>query len=102
MRQRTGIDTVHRQETIVNLELIPADTSPEAAQVQLEVFRRMHPNRRLELALRMSETLRDVVASGVRSRHPNYPDEKVRPAVLRLALGDELFARVYPGVDVQV
>jgi hypothetical protein len=78
-------------------ELIPADTTPEAWAVQVEIFRRMDPSRRLELALRMSDSLRRVTAAGVRARHPEYTDEQVRLAVIRLGLGDEWFARAYPG-----
>jgi hypothetical protein len=84
------------------LEIVPADTTPEAARVQFDVFRRMQPHRRLELAFQMSTTLRNVAASGVRSRHPDYSEEQVRLAVARLTLGEELFSRVYPGADVQV
>ena len=84
------------------VEVIPADTTPEAAAVQLEIFRRMSPERRLELAFEMSANLREVVAAGVRSRHPDYGEQEVRLAVIRLTLGDELFFRVYPGARVQV
>jgi hypothetical protein len=85
----------------MNIEIVPADTLPEAARVQFEVYRRMQPHQRLELALQMSTTLRNVVASGVRHRHPGYTEEQVRLAVVRLTLGEELFARAYPGVDIQ-
>ena len=53
----------------MTVEAVPADTTPEAARVQWDIFRRMSPSKRLELALRMSDSLRDVVASGVRDRH---------------------------------
>ncbi len=82
-------------------EAVPADTSLEAALVQYEVFRRMAPGKRLELALRMSNSLRDLVAAGARNRHPEYTDDQVRLAVIRLTLGEELFQRAYPGVDVK-
>jgi len=84
------------------LEVVPADTTPEAALVQREIFRRMSPSRRLELACQMSDFLRDVVAAGVRSRHPEYDEYKVKLAVVRLTVGDELFQKAYPGVQVQV
>jgi hypothetical protein len=81
---------------------IPADTTLEAARVHVEVYRRMPPGRSLELGLEMSESLRRVMAEGVRSRHPDYTAEQVRLAVIRLSLGDELFAMVYPGVQIDV
>lgn len=86
----------------MKVEFIPADTTPEAARVQAEVFRRMSPERRLELALQMSDSLRATVAAGVRSRHPALTAEQVRLAVIRLLVGDELFRRAYPGVNVGV
>ncbi len=86
----------------MNPTAIPADTSPEAARVQLEIYRRMAPERRLELAMQMSDTLRRVAIAGVRGRHPEYSDEQVRLAFLRLTLGKELFAKVCPGIDIAV
>jgi hypothetical protein len=87
--------------TISLPEIVPADTTPEAALVQLGIIRRMHPGKRLELALQMSDTLHRVVASGVRSRHPDYTQEQLRLAVLRLVLGEKLFREACPGVEVE-
>jgi hypothetical protein len=83
------------------MELIPADTSLEAFQVQVGIFRRMPPERRLAMVFEMSNSLRQVAANGVRSRHPNYSEGQVRLAVIRLMLGEKLFREVYPGVDVR-
>jgi hypothetical protein len=83
------------------VEYIPADTSLEAARVQLEVYRRMPGARRLELAIAMCNTLRRVAADGVRFRHPEYDDDKVILAVARLTLGDALFRRAYPGIEIE-
>ena len=86
----------------MTVEAVPADTTPEAARVQWDIFRRMSPSKRLELALRMSDSLRNVVASGVRDRHPGWSEEQVRLAVIRLTLGEELFRHVYPHAEVEV
>ena len=80
---------------------LAADTTEEAARVQLAVFRRMTPERRVELALAMTADLRRRLAEGVRQRHPEYSEDQVRLAVIRLTLGDDLFRTVYPGVDVR-
>lgn len=76
------------------------DTTLEAAQVQWEIWRRLTPDRRLKLACEMSDTLRRITASGVRSRHPEYSEEEVKLATIRLCLGDELFRQVYPNSKV--
>lgn len=80
---------------------IAADTTEEAARVQFAVYRRMTPERRLELAFQMTADLRRRLADGVRQRHPEYGEHQVRLAVIRLTLGEELFQTVYPGVDIR-
>ena len=82
-------------------ESLPADTTLEAARVQWGIFRDMPPSHRLELAFQLSNTLRQWVASGVQSRHPDYSAEQIHWAVIRLTLGEVLFRQVYPDVDIQ-
>src|SRR5205814_1163348 len=96
------VDTYSAPEGTVNLEIIPADTTPEAWRVQLEIYRRMSPSKRLELALRMSDSVREIAVAGMRARHPEYNERQVQLAVNRLLLGDELFRKAFPGVEVAV
>jgi hypothetical protein len=84
------------------MDLIPRDTTLEAARVQEDIFRRMHPNRRLEIAFALSRSVRGIAASGVRSRHPEYSEQQVRWAVAKLVLGAELFRKAYPEVSIEV
>jgi len=71
-----------------------------ADAVQLDVFRRLGPEERVRAAFEMSDETREIASEGVRSRHPEYDAERVRLAVLRLCLGEALFSRAYPGIDV--
>jgi hypothetical protein len=80
----------------MNLEVVAGDTTPETARVHLEIVRRMLAARRLELALGMSNSLRQVVAAGGRQRHPEFRPDQMRRAVIRLTLWDKLFREVYP------
>jgi hypothetical protein len=73
-----------------------ADTSAEAHAVQVAIYREMSPHRRVSIAVEMSEDLNAIAAEGVRARHPDYDDERVRWAVFRLRLGDEVFRQVWP------
>ena len=75
----------------------PADTSPDAARVQLEIYRRMPPSDRLRIGLELTRLSRDLMARGIRARHPEYSDEEVRWALIRAWIGAEMFARAYPG-----
>lgn len=72
------------------------DTSEEAARVQLEVYRRMTPAERLRVGLELTQMSRDLLAQGIRSRHPHYSDSQVRWALIRAWIGRDLFARAYP------
>jgi len=77
------------------------DTAPEAARVQLAALRAMSGSRRAELALEMSEAIRETARAGIRSRHPEYAEEQVHLAFLRLVLGEELFRQYWPGCEVR-
>lgn len=77
--------------------MIPLDTAAEAHQVQIQVYRRMGPEGRLQRAMRMCDEAREVAQAGIRARHPGYDGQSVKWALLRLLLGDTLFCAAYPG-----
>ena len=52
-----------------------SDTSPDAAHIQQEIFRRMSPAERLRMALEMSESIRNFARAGLRSRRPELTAE---------------------------
>jgi hypothetical protein len=60
------------------------DTSPEAEEVQLRVFRGMTGAQRLKLALEMSDFARELSLSRIRSEHPGWSDWEVKRELLRL------------------
>lgn len=61
-----------------------SDTTPEAAEVQLAVFRRMTGEQRLKLALEMSDFTRELSLSRIRFEHPEWSDWEVKRELLRL------------------
>lgn len=72
------------------------DTSQEAHEVQLAIWRRMGAAGRHALVMSMSEELRELSRSGIRMRHPDYTEAEVELALRRLMWGDVLFQQVYP------
>lgn len=78
------------------MEFTPGDTSIEAATVQLEAWRRLGPEGRVELAARLSDEVRQVALAGIRHRHPEYSEGMAFRALLRLVLGDALVREVWP------
>ena len=79
------------------IAVIPLDTRPEAHRAQIQVYRRMGPERRLQRAMTMCDEAREVSRAGIRARHPEYGDEEVKLALFRLVLEDALFRAAYPG-----
>ena len=75
----------------------PFDTNADVEKLQIEIFRRMGPEKRLQSGALLSETCRSLLAVGIRKRHPNYNKEQIRLAVIRCLLPEDLFLRAYPG-----
>lgn len=82
-------------------DFIPADTSPEAHEVQLEAIRKLSIAQRAEILFAMNQRMLDALEGGIRMRHPDYTDDQVRLARIRMQLGDKLFGEVYPAVEIQ-
>jgi hypothetical protein len=71
------------------------DTVQGAAEVQRAVYRRLGPQRRVELAVEMSEAARAIAERSIVERQPGYGPQQVRAALLRRVLGDEMFRRIW-------
>ena len=71
------------------------DTTPEALAVQFRILRRMGPVGRAEMMFDLCDSLRQLVAAGVRHRHPHWDDRAVEREVIRLMIGDDLFRKAY-------
>ena len=72
------------------------DTTPEAMLKQFEVLRRLGPAGRAAMTFELSDNVRILVETGVRSRHPDWGIGLVNREVLRLMIGEKLFQRVLP------
>ncbi len=69
----------------------PRDTDPHVHELQLERMRRLSVSERLEQQARLCRTTRNLMRMGIRGRHPEYDDEAVELALLRLLLDDDAF-----------
>ena len=77
-----------------------SDTSQDAHEFQVRLYRAMTPEQRSELAMRMSDDVRRVTAEGIRQRHPDYSERDVRRALVALLYGRDAAAKVWPGEPV--
>ena len=81
--------------------VVPGDTTLEAARVRFSILRKIGFMGRAKMTIELNDGLRTIIESGVRQRHPNYDDSLVRLADLRIAIGEELFHRFYPDIEVE-
>ena len=75
--------------------MCPADTSPEAWKVLIDLLRKMPPEEKLRRTLEHSEMIRLVGESGLRQAYPQASDREIFLRSARRRLGAELFCRVY-------
>jgi len=61
-----------------------SDTTPRAAAIQLQLYRNAGPSRRAQIAVELSDAVRETALAGIRRRHPDYTEEQVKSTFLRL------------------
>ena len=55
----------------------------EGAQLQIECYRHMTPQQRLQIGFRLYELTRTLVRQGVKYQHPDWNEEQIHQEVLR-------------------
>ena len=70
------------------------DTSQDADAVQLELWRVMSGQQRIQKVLALSSRLRDMAFDAIRRRHPEFSENQVRLKFIELTYGEELAAAV--------
>jgi hypothetical protein len=73
----------------------PSDTSPDADDVLLRLARTLPAARKLSIAASMTSALRELAATGVRSRSPGLSDEAFRRRLAAVLLPHDLAAVAY-------
>ena len=77
------------------MKALATDTSLEAAGIQLEIYRNMPVERKLELVEDANHTARVLALAGLAQRFPNDPPERLHRRLFDLVLGPELAQRAY-------
>lgn len=71
------------------------DTSPEAEEIQLTLWRQAPAWRKLEQMARLNRMARQLALAGLRRRHPEASEQELRRRLADLILGPDLAERVY-------
>ncbi len=69
--------------------------------VMWEVLRKLGFAGRARMTFDLNRSLRSITEAGVRRRHPDYDERRIRLAATKLTVGPELFKLVYPDEDVE-
>jgi hypothetical protein len=65
-----------------------------------QILRNLGIEGRARMTFDLNRSLRSISEAGVRRRHPDYDDHRVRLAAIKLAIGADLFKRAYPNDNV--
>jgi hypothetical protein len=72
-----------------------SDTHPKMEALQIELLRRMSPEKKLAILDSLNETVKTLAVSGIKERHPNATPQEIHFMLAELMLGAELARKVY-------
>jgi len=76
------------------MDAIPSDTTVEAAKKQVEILRRLSPEKRALISFDLSDNVRQNVIAGIKKLHPDFTDTQIKMELLRRMVGNELFSKI--------
>jgi hypothetical protein len=77
------------------MPLFGRDTSPEAARVLIDGYRRMSPEQKLAIVDDLTQATKQLAAARIRQQYPNATDREVSMRVASLTLGRDLMIRAF-------
>jgi pimeloyl-CoA synthetase len=80
---------------LTEIESIPRDTTRDAFIKQMEILRGLGTSGRAAMTFELSDNLRQIVKDGVRHRHPDWDEARVKEEFLRIVLGTRLYDEAY-------
>jgi hypothetical protein len=75
--------------------MIVSDTSSEAREVVLGIYRRMSPEKKIELVFDAYRTGQLLSMAGIRMQYPSASEDEVWHIWAKRHLGEELYNKVY-------
>jgi len=71
--------------------MVPNDTHPDVARLQLEGWRRMSPAEKLQRVVDLNAAVREFAAARIRQEQPGISDQRLSLELARLWLPADLF-----------
>jgi hypothetical protein len=76
-----------------------SDTTPEAIEVQYDLYRRMSPAKKIELVFDAYRTGRLLSMAGIRTQNPSASEDEVWHIWAKRHLGEGLYNKVYGAAE---
>ncbi|MFH1371665.1 MAG: hypothetical protein ABII09_10330 [Planctomycetota bacterium] len=76
------------------MNYIPRDTTPDAHRKQIEILRKLSPERIALISFELSDNVRQIAIAGIRKMYPEFTETQIRRELLRRLVGDELFKKI--------
>lgn len=54
--------------------------------IQVEIYRKMSPQKKLEIAIQLNQSARKLKAAWLRQKHPDWSEEKIQETVKKIFL----------------
>lgn len=77
------------------MSALSADTDPRIEKTQIELLRKVSPERKFQMVAQMNYTLRAFMMAGLKQRNPQASPETLRRKLADLLLGEELAQKVF-------
>ena len=76
------------------MNYIPHDTTLEAHKKQIEILRKMSPEKLALISFELSDNVRQNAIAGMKKQHPDFTDTRIRRELLRRMVGNALFFKI--------
>jgi hypothetical protein len=76
------------------MDYIPRDTTLDAHRKQMEILKKLSPEKRALISFELSDNVRQIAMDGIRKQHPEFTETQVRRELLRRIVGDELYQKI--------
>ena len=76
------------------MNYIPRDTTLEAHRKQMEILRKLSPERRALISFELSNNVRQIAMDGIRNQHPEFTETQIKRELLRRIVGNELYQKI--------
>ncbi len=78
------------------MSTLSSDTHPEIEALQIELWRKASPTRKMQMLAQMNAFARELAMAGLRSRYPHATEAELRYRLAVLLYGEELARKIFP------